>query len=287
MILKTFNLPMALSGGNLYPAVRRMLPQVAERRIREAFDRRDVKMNGVRVKRDTPAIAGAEIKIYLSDEGLTHSPEILYEDASLLVVNKPIGLSCEPDGKGGLTVGEWVYQTSEGRLLQTPMPCHRLDNQTDGLLILAKNEQALRLMQQAFYRHQVHKCYQCLVKGAPTPPSAVRTAYLLKDAERARVRVLDRPVPGALTITTEYQVLESGETSRLKVTLHTGRTHQIRAHMAYLGHPLLGDDQYGDRAWNREMRAKRLMLCATELSFSVEGEFSYLNALSITLPCPF
>ena len=103
----------------------------------------------------------------------------------------------------------------------------------------------------------------------------------------ARVRVLDRPAAGALPIRTEYRVLAGGDVSRLEVTLHTGRTHQIRAHLAHIGHPLLGDDKYGDRDFNREHHAKRLMLTATELTFDMESELAYLNAMQFRLSPKF
>lgn len=287
MILETFTLPEIGMEGRLYPAIRRMLPQVPERFIREAFERRDVKMNGVRVKRDTEAIPGAEIKIYFSDDCPAHSPEILYEDDNLIIVNKPVGVSCEADDKGGLTIGEWLFQCYPDRLDIVPMPCHRLDNPTDGLLILARNEHTLALMKQAFYDRTVHKKYICLVYSEPVPPEAVLEAYLLKDAANAQVRVYDRPVAGALPIRTGYRVLAGGEVSRLEITLYTGRTHQIRAHMAHIGHPLLGDDKYGDRNFNREHHANRLMLTATELTFEVEGELSYLNGKRFALTPKF
>ena len=287
MIVETFTLPESLAESRLYPAIRRMLPQVPERLIREAFDRRDVKMDGIRVNRDATAIAGAEIKIYLSDDCPAHSPEILYEDQNLMIVNKPIGISCEADGKGGLMIGDWVYQANAARLERVPMLCHRLDNPTDGLLILAKHEHAKLLLEQAFFEHRVHKKYTCLVRGEPFPAQAVLNAFLVKDAIGARVRVLDRPAAGALPIRTEYRVLAGGDVSRLEITLHTGRTHQIRAHLAHIGHPLLGDDKYGDRDLNREHHAKRLMLTATELTFDMEGELAYLNAMQFRLSPKF
>ncbi len=277
MKLYTLTLPDTIPAGKLYPALCRLLPQVPEARIREALDRRDVKVNGVRAGRNAETVPGAEIKLYLSDGCPVRSPEILYEDENLMIVHKPAGVSCEPDEKGGATIGEWLYRAHADRLASVPVPCHRLDNPTEGLLILARNEDTLRLMEKAFEERRVNKTYQCLVKGTPEPPAAELRAYLLKDARAACVRVLDHPADGALTILTDYRVLEAGEVSRLEVTLHTGRTHQIRAQMAHIGHPVLGDDKYGDRAFNRARRAKRLMLAATELSFDLEGPLAYLN----------
>jgi len=287
VILETFTLPETEMEGKLYPAIRQMLPLVPERFIREAFERRDVKMNGVRMKRDAHTIPGAEIKIYFSDDCPAHSPEIIYEDDNLIIVNKPVGVSSDADGKGGLTIGEWLFRSFPDRMHAVPMPCHRLDNPTDGLLILARNETVLSLMEQAFYDRKVHKKYICLVQGEPIPSEAILEAYLLKDAANAQVRVYDRPVSGALPIRTGYRVLNGGKVSRLEIMLYTGRTHQIRAHLAHIGHPLLGDDKYGNRDFNREYHANRLMLTATELTFELEGELSYLNGRKFSLTPKF
>ena len=283
MILKQFAVPEALDGAKLSVVVRRMLPLVADGCIREAFVRRDVKADGTRTPPDALMHTGAQIAVYLSEGCETAAPEILYEDEWLLVVNKPAGISCEADEKGGLTIGELLQSAYPERFTVPPMPCHRLDNPTDGLLLLAKDEPTLQLMEQAFRERRVHKRYQCLVKGTPVPAHAVLDAYLRKDAAHATVTVIDRPERGALSIRTEYKVLAAGEVSRLSVMLHTGRTHQIRAHLASVGHPLLGDDKYGDRAFNRLHKAKRLMLTATELSFTLEGRLAYLNAKRFAL----
>ncbi|MCE5342719.1 MAG: RluA family pseudouridine synthase [Eubacteriales bacterium] len=273
--------------GKLYPLVCRMLPQFSETCVRKAFEKRDVKMNGLRVRRDAVVAPGAEIMVYLSDECPERSPEILFEDKRLMIVDKPAGVSCEADDKGGLTVGEWLYRVHAGRLTAPPVPCHRLDNPTDGLLILAKDEGTRALMELAFRERQVHKIYVCLVRGTPVPSQKTLSAYLIKDPGAAKVRVLDYPAGGALPIVTEYKVLAAGDVCRLEVTLHTGRTHQIRAQLAHIGHPILGDDKYGDRDWNRSLHAKRLMLSATELSFSITGEMSYLNGNRFSLPPKF
>ncbi len=277
MILKQFVVPEALDGEKLSTVVARMLPFMPGACLREAFRRRDVKLNGIRSAQDTPALAGMSVAIYLDSSCEGNAPPILYEDERLIVVNKPAGISCEADEKGGLTIGEALQGAYPDRFAAPPMPCHRLDNQTAGLLILARDENTLRLMEQAFYDRTVHKRYVCLVRGEPTPAHAVLDAYLCKDSRNATVTVTDTPRRGAVAIRTEYSVLSGGDVSRLIITLHTGRTHQIRAHLAHIGHPLLGDDKYGDRAFNRLHHAKRLMLCATELTFSMTGELAYMN----------
>ena len=141
---------------------------------------------------------------------------------------------------------------------------------------------------QAFRDRKLTKVYQCLVRGEMRPRAAVREAYLIKDAERARVRIVTHDTPGALPIATQYETMDfDGALSRLRVTLLTGRTHQIRAHMSFLAHPILGDDKYGDRALNRRMKVRDLKLCATELILHPGGELSYLDGMRFSVEPPF
>ena len=274
-----FTVPDSIQNTRLYPLTRRMLPELPEYAIREAFEKRDVKVNGIRVGKNDEALPGAEVQIYTRHGQEAKQIEVLYEDDNLLVVRKPAGVSCEADGKGGKTITEWVGEGLRTKALtvHTPLLCHRLDNQTDGLLLLAKNEQVRSALVAAFQNHQIHKVYTCLVRGTPRERHGWLSAYLLKDAAKSRVRIVERPERGALKIVTEYEVMEPGFVSRLRVTLHTGRMHQIRAQMAAIGHPVLGDDVYGDRAFNKTQKTRRLMLCATELMFSMEGELAYMN----------
>ena len=218
--------------------------------------RRDVKLDGKRVPKETAAKAGQELRIYLPDEEEETPLEIIYEDGDVLLVNKPAGISVEPDGKGGTTLTELCGKHVREKNADAfpPAACHRLDNQTCGLCLFAKNEKALDILQQAFRDRSLEKRYECLVRGIPKPPRAECRAWLIKDARAGRVRIADRPEEGARPIATEYETLEAGAVSRLRVHLITGRTHQIRAHLAALGHPVLGDDVYGDREFNRSRK---------------------------------
>lgn len=277
MKLHTFVISPNAEKTRLMTLAKRMLPEVPEYALREAFQKRDVKVNGQRVGLDALALPGAEVKIYTKDPA-PRQPlvSVLYEDENVLVVFKPAGISCEPDAKGGKALPQLLYE-QKTELPCEPLLCHRLDNPTEGLIVLAKTADVQEHLHNAFRNHQVHKEYTCVVLGTPLPEHAVLEHYLIKDARHAKVRVTPHESRDAKRIVTEYTVVQKGENARLSIRLHTGRTHQIRAHMAFIGHPLLGDDHYGDREANRHYKARRLMLCSTRLSFELEGKLAYLN----------
>lgn len=285
MKLVSFTIPDSLAGQRLMTVIRRMAPNVAEYAIRDALHKRDVKLDHVRADRNIPVFGGELLQMYLPDTALLAPPAIVYEDEHLLVVNKPAGVSS--DAQEGMSITQWMDTAYPNQFTGALLPCHRLDNPTSGLLMLAKDEATRAAMEIAFRAHQIHKQYLCRVRGTPVPAHAVLDAFLIKDAAHATVTVLDNSARGALPIRTEYQVLEAGDTAKLRITLHTGRTHQIRAHLAHIGHPLLGDDKYGDRSWNKEQKTSRLMLAATELSFSITGSLAYLNEVRLQIPDPF
>ena len=215
---------------------------------------------------------------------------VVYEDDDVLLVNKRAGVSVEPDEKGGVTLTELALKHVRQKNPDAwpPKACHRLDNQTCGLLLFAKNAHAEAILTRAFKERTMDKRYICLVRGMMKPPAATCRAYLVKDAKAARVTIHDDAVKGARPIITEYETLEAGPISRLLVHLVTGRTHQIRAHMAALGHPLLGDDVYGDRAFNRQQKVQgRLCLCAARLTLDTGGELPQLDGRTFEIKCPF
>lgn len=268
--------------------IKRYLPEVPPNTAQAAFKRRDVKLNGTRIKPDVRVHMGDELLLYCMEQ-TTPAIDIVYEDADVLLINKRAGISVEEDEKGGTTLTELAakHVRSINADAPAPRPCHRLDNQTCGLILFAKHERAEEILVSAFRERTLDKRYTCLVRGMMKPPSATCHAYLLKDASAARVTVLDHPAPGAKPITTEYETIAGGPVSRLRVHLVTGRTHQIRAHLAALGHPLLGDDVYGDRAFNRVQRARRLMLCATSLTLDTNGALPQLDGRTFTIDPPF
>jgi len=270
--------------------IARYFPELPERSVRAAFLRRDVKLDGKRVPRETRARTGQLLQVYVADdEAEQELLRVVYEDGNVLLVNKPAGISVEPDGKGGVTLTDLCarHVRQADPAAEPPAACHRLDNQTSGLCLFAKNARAGEILEEVFRQRTVEKDYECLVRGIPKPAAAECQAYLLKDARAGRVQVVDHPLPGARLIRTAYETLEAGPVSRLRVHLLTGRTHQIRAHLAALGHPLLGDDVYGDRQWNREKKTRALKLCAVSLRLDTGGRLPELDGRTFKIPAPF
>ena len=276
----------ALQGQRLDAALRRTFPELPSWALRDAFSRRDVKLDGRRVRPDLRVQGGELVQVYVMEQ--EPSLDVVYEDAGLLLINKRPGISVTQDPGGGATLTDLAacHVRLHGEKA-VPQPVHRLDNQTSGLVLFAKSPGMQLILEDAFRQRLPEKEYTCLVRGIPKPAQALCRAYLRKDAAAARVTILDHDAPGCKPIATAYETLEAGPVSRLRVELITGRTHQIRAHLAALGHPLLGDDVYGDRAFNRANKARRLMLCATRLTLRTGGRLPEgVEGRTFTVPCP-
>ena len=265
--------------------------------VKQAMKKRDVRVDNVRISEDVRIHEGQDIRVYWSKEALTAQTQnkpalpIIFEDEHVLVVNKPQGLQSQNEenplvGDSALTRVLTVKKESGEQTDQIRL-CHRLDVQTGGLLIFTKDEASYEAALEAFEKRTMEKYYTCRVKGCPAKQKAVMHAYLRKDAQLSRVAVTDYPARGALEIVTGYRVLEAGEYARLEVELMTGRTHQIRAHLAHIGHPILGDDKYGDRALNRKLGLKKQQLWSTRLVFHASGVLAYLEGKSVSVDCPF
>ena len=291
MEVKTVIIPAEADGMKTVLFLRRFLPDLPESTVRKVYSSRDVKLDGLRVARDVPVRAGQTLTVFLPvSSGGLESLRIVYEDENILLVNKPAGISVESDVPGNLSLSDLCrlhMKSVPSSGLQFPAPCHRLDNKTSGLCLFAKNAYALAVLIESFRQRSVEKYYTCLVRGTMKPSAAVCNAFLLKDAKRAVVHVLDHAVPGARPISTGYETLESGAVSRLRVKLITGRTHQIRAHLAALGHPILGDDLYGDRSFNHLQKSRSLKLCATELVLHTGSQLPSLDNQSFAIKPPF
>ena len=210
----------------------------------------------------------------------------VYIDENIAVFDKERGVSVAAADGGSDTLEERA-----GRALSCAKPVHRIDATTEGLVMLARNDAAYNELTSAFSRKDgeyIHKLYTCSVLGHMPKKTATLRAYLKKDGEGSFVRVYDTPTSGAKEIITEYTCISEKYRdgvciSELEVHLITGRTHQIRAHLAHIGHPLLGDDKYGDRDINKKLHAKNVALRSSRLTFDFpEGSLlRYLNGTVI------
>ncbi len=267
--------------------LRLMLPDLPESVLRKVFAAKDVRMDGRRVGRQETVSAGSEVSAFLPGASAAESLTVVYEDEDVLLVSKRAGLCVEADGSGVSLTSLCRQHTGAAENDPFPAPCHRLDNQTGGLCLFAKNERALNVLLEVFRNRTLEKRYVCLVRGIPKPPSAVCKAWLIKDARQGKVRITDHPESGARPVITGYETLEAGPVSRLSVDLITGRTHQIRAHLASLGHPILGDDLYGDRHFNHEQKVRSLRLYAVSLRLDTGGRLPALDGRLFSVDPPF
>lgn len=247
-------------------------------RIQKIIKSKSVKINGVRTGVDCNVNAGDVVWVYLADRE-KDSIEVVYRDENILVVNKFAGV--EVVGKDSLTERINNILTDA-----TAVPVHRLDRNTMGLVVFALNKTAETELLESFKDREIDKLYNCIVIGAPKQPSAKLKAYLFKDAKKSLVYVSDVPKQGYVPIETHYKLLKNmGELSLLEVKLVTGRTHQIRAHLAHVKLPVLGDGKYGLNKVNRKYRVKTQLLCCTKITFHfAQGSLKYLDNKSVVLP---
>lgn len=289
MELQSILIPPEADGFRADTVLIRYFPELPEFVIRDAFSRKDVKLDGIRILRDTRVSAGQMLQIYYPSDQAVLPLRIVWEDDNVLLVNKQAGISVERDRRGGLSLTDLcarhVLENNAEAFL--PVPCHRLDNKTSGLCLFAKNENAIQILTDVFRNRKLDKYYECLVRGVMKPPEAVCKAWLLKDAAHAKVTVADHELPGSKRIITAYSTISSGPVSRLSVHLITGRTHQIRAHLAAMGHPILGDDVYGDREFNKANNCRSLRLCAVSLKLDTSGRLPDLDGRLFTVSAPF
>ena len=228
---------------------------------------KDIKVNGKRVSGDITLYKGDVVCYYLTAKQ-AEKPAFytVYEDENVLIVDKESGVNSE-------AVFSSLARERECYFI------HRLDRNTKGLIAFALNEKTEKALLNAFKERAAEKKYHALCFGTFAKNQEILTSYLKKDAEKSLVKIYDKPINGGEKIITEYQVLQKHDngTTAVEVTLHTGKTHQIRAHLAYIGCPIVGDMKYGDTAKNREANATRQQLVSKYLRFHLGGELSYLN----------
>ncbi|MEE0291449.1 RluA family pseudouridine synthase [Dialister sp.] len=255
----------------------------------KALRTKKIKVNGKKMEPSYRLMEGDAVRSFVLEIKKSRPVDILYEDENLLAVNKPAGLlSLDVTGRTEDTMLDRVNSLLAERGEKTAYPVHRIDFNTSGILLLAKNGRAGEILDRMIKERKIRKSYLCVVKGRPSPDKGRLENQLFKDAKKNRVYVAEHTVKGSKTAITDYRVVASRNgLSLVECHLLTGRTHQIRCQMAHAGHPLLGDDKYGSKEWNREKGERRQLLSSykTTFDFGEEGSLlSYLSGKTIKLP---
>lgn len=288
-LTKTYrNLPMPL----LYKAIRK----------------KDIRLNDKRCEASNRLKEGDVLRLFLPDDALEIAPpsyefmhasrqlDVVYEDEHLLLLNKKVGLLVHPDDREFadtllFRVQRYLYEKGEydpaNEQSFAPALVNRIDRNTCGIVIAAKTAVGLRILNEKLKNREIEKYYLCIVHGKMPKQEDTLEGYLEKNESQNRVYISDTAKQGARTIRTRYKVLEErSNLSLLEIQLLTGRTHQIRAHLASIGHPLLGDGKYGTNALNKGTGFNKQALCSYRLEFAFTTpaeELDYLNGKTFTL----
>ena len=300
--MKEFTIKANDAGQRLDRFVGKAVPLLPESLLQKYIRLKRIKVNGKGAKRDTRLALGDTLQLYINDEFFERPREensylkvgtprldIVYEDENILLVDKKPGVLCHSAGVWDYNtlianIQAYMAQKGEWRPKEensfTPALCNRIDRNTGGIVIAAKNAAALRVLNDKIRDREIEKYYLCAVQGRPKPESGRLENYLFKDAEKNQVYVKSKPEPGARTAVTEYRVLRTkGALSLVECRLLTGRTHQIRAQMAHAGWPLLGDGKYGVERVNRSYGEKGQALYSYRLEFAFPTDAGCLEYL--------
>lgn len=252
----------------LSKAIINELPFFDYAKARALINAKDAKINGARVKDDVVLMAGDVVTVFYEQKQMAKHYNLVFIDDNVIAVDKFDNIETI-NSKGDSLYDELKAEYGEIYAI------HRLDRRTSGLVIFARNRVAENELLTAFKNRLLDKKYHAIVKGQFNSSHAILKNYCVKDAKNSIVKVIDKPTPNAVEIITEYKVIKTiGSNSLVEITLHTGRTHQIRAHMAYIGHQVIGDGKYGVAD-----RKDRLRLASVSLKFDLPKDYklNYLN----------
>lgn len=293
--MKSFTITERDSGTRVDRFITKTFDRLPKSLMYKEIRKKNIKINKKRCTPEQILQTGDLLELYLKDDVLEERKkhydflkastdlDIVYEDDNIILLNKRVGVLCHPDGRDYIDnivarLKRYLYEKKEWdpeASAFTPALANRIDRNTGGIVIGAKNSRTLKIINDKIKSREIEKYYLAVVHGKMNKSSELLSAYLTKNEKTNTVTVTDNKVDGAKQIITEYKVLDYYEgASLLEVKLHTGRTHQIRAHLAHIGHPLFGDGKYGI-----EQGRYRQALYSYKLAFnfSDENELGYLN----------
>jgi len=289
--------------------LRKVLYNIPSSLMYKYIRKRRIKVNGRKAEESYRLQEGDCIELYVNDEFFEKSSykyefkkssfllDVIYEDENIMLVNKPAGLVVHPDKNQESEclinrIKNYLY--SKGEYIPdiensfSPSLVNRIDRNTSGIVLAAKNSSALAVLNQKMKEREINKSYICIVSGIPKKNTDILKGYLEKNETENKVFINNYKTKNSKPILTSYKLIEKSEKfALLEVRLLTGRTHQIRAHLAYIGHPILGDGKYGRNSLNKAMEYKYQALCSYKVEFDFEsdaGILNYLNKKSFYLP---
>ncbi len=301
--MKSFTVKNNDADQRLDKFIRKTVPNLPSSLMYKYIRTKRIKVNSKRAEISTRLALGDVVDMYINDEFFQKSEkrydfmnapkslDIIYEDENIILLNKKQGVLCHPDDKEFVDtligrIKRYLYEKGEyipdSENSFVPSLVNRIDRNTGGIVIAAKNAESLRILNEKMKNRELHKYYLCVTVGTPKQSSAILDGYLVKDENKNTVKISKKATEGAKSVRTKYTVLDSLDgLSLVEIELLTGRTHQIRAHMASIGCPLLGDGKYGKNQDNKKFGGyKKQLLYSYKLSFNFETDAGILNYLN-------
>lgn len=273
----------------------KVMPSAAMGTVYQSLRKKKVKVNGKRITDGAYRLcAGDRLELYISDEffederavplwqTLTPRLDVVYEDTHILIANKPAGMLSQSDTEESLEAHLRAYLMQKGsfdpKTEHTFLPslCHRIDRNTDGLVIAAKDAESLRILNRKIKQREIRKFYLCQTEGTPNPKVGELRGWLKKNEAKQKMEPAKADTPGAVYVQTRYRVLSEGSVATVEAEILTGRTHQIRAGFASVGCPLVGDRKYGAKQTSQRFQH----LTAYRLVFAFREDAGCLNGLN-------
>lgn len=306
--MKSFEIYKDDSGKRLDKFMLKVCPRLPETLLYKYIRLKRIKVNGARAKADVRLSEGDKVDAYINDEffapvrpkydflGAADRLFVVYEDENIIIADKPQGLLSHPDDKEFCDtligrIKRYLYEKGEYDPEKsqsfTPALANRIDRNTAGMVLAAKNATALNILCEKIKNREIDKRYLAAVHGIPSKKADTLEGYLEKNESKNKVYLSDKKTDKNRTVKTRYRVIASKNgLSLLEIELLTGRTHQIRAHMASIGHPLLGDGKYGKLAADKKIGYTKQALYSYKLTFNFKtdaGILNYLNGKTFTV----